>query len=329
MSNTIITSEEPKKTELRQAAPKEIRVVSDDGPLGFMLDTAKLEHCQRLATIMAKGSLVPSHLRGSTAEETIANCFRVINQALRWDVCPFQLADVSYVVKGRLGYEGKLVMAVINKQGKLKERLRFEYNDKKGDDLEITVIGQFKSEDVERQVKASVGQCKTKHCDMWNTDPRQKLIYTACIKWARAYCPEVILGIVTDDDLDVIDDSQTSFESLAAKAKEHLGRRKNMTNEQKSDDFQKKSQELKESIESNKKAIEASRKKQVEEESHGKGDDKKDEDHRQAPWRGALSRCTNEEQVVMLSEEWRSQINSDQYGLLMSECEAKVDSFKS
>jgi hypothetical protein len=37
---------------------------------------------------------------------------------------------------------------------------------------------------------------------MWSKDPDQKLIYSAVVKWARRHCPEVVLGIITDDDME-------------------------------------------------------------------------------------------------------------------------------
>lgn len=50
-------------------------------------------------------------------------------------------------------------------------------------------------------MKVRVGDAKTSN-DMWKKDPRQKLIYTGAIKWARAHTPELILGVMTDDDID-------------------------------------------------------------------------------------------------------------------------------
>jgi len=50
-------------------------------------------------------------------------------------------------------------------------------------------------------VRVSVGQCKTQN-KMWMNDPEQKLWYTGATKWARRHAPELMLGIMSDDDLD-------------------------------------------------------------------------------------------------------------------------------
>jgi hypothetical protein len=161
---------------------------------------------------MAAASLMPKHLKGSTPEEAIANSFLVVNQAFTWGINPFAVAQETYVVSGNLGYQGKLVAAIINTKARLKERLRYEYNDKPGDALEITVIGTFQGEDEPRKTTLTVGQAKTQN-QMWTKDPRQKLIYSGVIKWARAHAPELILGVATDDDIDRIVEAKQVYDA--------------------------------------------------------------------------------------------------------------------
>lgn len=181
-------------------------MVEDTTNLSFFIDTAKFEQAQRIAKLMAAASLMPKHLKGGSPEEAIANSFLVVNQAFTWGINPFAVAQETYVVQGNLGYQGKLVAAIINTKARLKERLRYEYNDQPGDKLEITVIGTFQGESEPRKTSLSVGQAKTQN-QMWTKDPRQKLIYSGVIKWARAHAPELILGVATDDDIDRIVES--------------------------------------------------------------------------------------------------------------------------
>jgi hypothetical protein len=186
-------------------APKrEIRVVEDDSPLAYIMDTAKFEHCYRIAEAMSRASLIPQHLKGGTKEETAANCFLVVNQALRWHMDPFLIAPETYSIQGKLGYQGKLVAAVINTRAGLAEKLRYDFSGEKGtDNFTVTVSGRFEGEAEPRTVSVSVGQAKTQN-QMWAKDPEQKLVYTGSIRWARRHAPEVIMGVVTDDDLDAV-----------------------------------------------------------------------------------------------------------------------------
>ena len=180
-------------------------MVEDSGPLAYIKDTARVEHSFRLAEGMALAGLLPDHLLRNkhgefTASQVKGNCFRIVMQAMRWEVDPFALIDETFVVGGKIGYSGKLVLAMINARAKLKSRLRYTFAGEKGkSDLTVTVTGTFQGEEEASGVSLSVAEAKTEN-QMWNKDPEQKLIYSAVVRWARRYCPELILGIVTDDD---------------------------------------------------------------------------------------------------------------------------------
>lgn len=207
-------------------------VVKDDGATGYLLDTAKFEQCYRIAKAMASASLLPAHLvldkgkQDLPLDMIVGNCFRLVNQALRWGMDPFALPDETYVVSGKLGYQGKLVAAVINSRAGLKKPLSTIYNAGKGDDLAAVVFGSTDAIPKEAWpilrrladgdegstytdlmamgvlcIRISVGQAKTDN-KMWKSDPHQKLFYSGATKWARRHAPEIILGVLTDDDLD-------------------------------------------------------------------------------------------------------------------------------
>ena len=200
---------EATQTELvpqKQTEKKSPMVVVDDSPLAYMLDTAKFEHLYRIAGIIARASLTPKHLKATDPVETVANCFRVVNQAMRWGMDPFAVVDATYVVNGKLGYEGKLVAAVVNARAGLKGRLSAVYAGA-GPKRTVTITGQFADEPAPRTIELSVEQAATTN-QMWKTDPDQKLWYTGCTKWARRHCPEILLGVMDEEDLERLKDYQ-------------------------------------------------------------------------------------------------------------------------
>ena len=137
----------------------------------------------------------------------------MVNQSLRWGLDPFAVAAETYQVAGKLGFQGKLIAALVNARANLKGKLRYEFSGT-GDGRTVIVIGQFQDESEDRTVELSVGQAKTKNA-MWQSDPDQKLIYSAATKWARRHCPEVLLGVLTDDDLDRIAENKTIAQAPA------------------------------------------------------------------------------------------------------------------
>ncbi|ENE8833853.1 recombinase RecT, partial [Escherichia coli] len=53
-----------------------------------------------------------------------------------------------------------------------------------------------------RVLELLLAQARTRNSTLWADDPRQQLAYLALKRWARLYCPEVILGVYTRDELD-------------------------------------------------------------------------------------------------------------------------------
>lgn len=189
-------------------------VVHDNGPNANLFDTAKFNQCYRVAKSMSQMSILPDHLvheKGDkkrarlSPQQITANCFRIVNQAVRWGMDPYAIVDETYVVGGKLGYQGKLVAAVVNARAGLIGRLKYEH---KGEGANRTVIvsGRFEDDPDEIcQVELKLSDAKTDNM-MWTKDPDQKLCYSGSIKWARRHCPEVVLGVLTDDDLDRMND---------------------------------------------------------------------------------------------------------------------------
>lgn len=210
------TTTPAQQTAVVPAPKRELRVVSDDSSISYILDTARFEHTWRIAGSMARASLIPKHLKGVDFEQTQANCFLVVNQSLRWGFDPFVVMASTYEVGNKLAFEGKLIAAVINARANLEERLSYEFNDGKGDALELTVSGKIKGEKKARTITITVGQARTEN-KMWTRDPEQKLMYNGALKWARRHMPEIIMGIISDDDADMIRQEQRFIEATPAK----------------------------------------------------------------------------------------------------------------
>lgn len=176
-------------------------VVTDVVPI---FDTAKFEHMQRIANVMARCALVPAGLKvKDDIDGTMANCFLVVNQAVRWGMDPFAVAQCSSVIQGKLCYEGKLVSAVMQKHG---VNLEFDFFEEgKGDALGVIVRGTLPGEQRAREVRGTVAQWKTAN-DQWKKDPRAMLCYRGARAWSRIHNPAPMLGVYTPDELEELHD---------------------------------------------------------------------------------------------------------------------------
>jgi hypothetical protein len=162
------------------------------GNAGSSLMPQNLGDAMRLAEMMAKGKLVPDHLRNA------ADMMMVIEQAVRWRMSPFAVAQCTAIVRGRISYEGKLVSAAINASGVLQGRLDYVFSGE-GATRAVTATGTMRGEDKPREVVVTLASAKTDN-EHWKKSPDQMLSYHAARVWARRHAPEVMLGVYSPEE---------------------------------------------------------------------------------------------------------------------------------
>jgi hypothetical protein len=169
----------------------------DDSQFAMLMDSSKFEQLQRVGDMIAASSLMPEHLRGNPAD-----CCLVANQAMLWGFNPFAVAQCTYIVGGKLGYEGKLIAAVVNQNAKLEKSLSYSLTGI-GENMTCTVSGTLRGESTPRTVTATwkEGSLQSKGRAKWDSIPDQQLCYYAARKWARRHTPEVMLGIYSEDEI--------------------------------------------------------------------------------------------------------------------------------
>lgn len=148
----------------------------------------------RLAEMMAKSRLLPQ------AVQNPADAFLVINQAMRWGMDPFAVAQEVSVIQGKLMHSGKIVAAAIQSSGVLRGRLHYDYSGS-GDDRTVAVSGTLSGEAEPRAVTVRLGDAKTNN-KVWITQPDQQLAYHGARVWARRYAPEVMLGVWSPEEME-------------------------------------------------------------------------------------------------------------------------------
>lgn len=200
----------------------------------LILDPDHLKHMMAVAELMATArSTVPKHLQGNKGD-----CLAVVMQAVRWRMDPFAVAQKTHLVNGTLGYEGQLVNAVVQTMAPTKDRFHYEWfgdwskvmgkfkevtskkkvNEDTGEPLTyrmpdwsikdeaglgIRIHATMKGENEPRVLELLLVQCRTRNSPLWADDPRQQIGYLAVKRWTRLYCPDVLLGVYTPDELRV------------------------------------------------------------------------------------------------------------------------------
>lgn len=162
------------------------------------------------AELMAKSAVtVPKHLTGKPAD-----CMAIVMQAMQWGMNPYAVAQKTHLVNGVLGYEAQLVNAVISSSSAIVGRFHYKYGGdwekiagkKDGRDesgLFIRVGAVLRGEtDITWGENIYLADITTRNSPLWKTAPKQQVAYLAVKYWARLYCPEVILGVYSPDEVE-------------------------------------------------------------------------------------------------------------------------------
>jgi len=198
-------SSNPMQAYSRNAAEQhqpEMQAPNATHTANMLMNPQIMGQIQAFAEVMATGrSTVPKHL-----QDNMGDCMAVTMQAAQWGMNPFAVAQKTHVVSGTLGYEAQLVNAVISSSRAIKGRFKYEYG---GDWLSISTkdawvrVGAVLAGEHEITWGEPVypHTVITKNSPLWKTQPKQQAAYLAVKYWSRMYCPDVILGVYSVDEL--------------------------------------------------------------------------------------------------------------------------------
>ena len=172
----------------------------------LMMDADAMRKIDAVAKIMAQSEVtIPKHLKN------YGDSFAVAMQAAQWGMNPFAVAQKTHLVNGILGYEAQLVNAIIISRAPVTGRLKFVWegdwtrvNGKEDKDpsRKCIVSGTFIGDDEPSVYEVSMAQVgAVRNSPLWVADPRMQLAYLTIKRWSRLYCPDVIMGVYSRDEL--------------------------------------------------------------------------------------------------------------------------------
>jgi len=192
--------------------------------MAIMLDDRLFDRARLWAKYLseAKG-FVPANLEGK-----VAGCFAVVVTAITWKLNPFMVAKSTYQTPGGgVGYEGKLVQAIIENSGKIVGGVEFQHYgdwDKLTGRFEITkepdkkpypkrlwdvteakglgviVSAQVKGETKKRTWDFKLVQAFPLNSTLWATDPKTQICYTAVRRFGNVVVPGLLMGVPFNTD---------------------------------------------------------------------------------------------------------------------------------
>lgn len=181
---------------------KEMETVETIAAIEIMPTAGESEFAliQRKAGALANSELVPTAYQGN-----LPNCMIALELAERTKSSPFMVMQNVHIIKGRPSWSSSFIIAAINSSGRFSP-LRYHLE---GEGMERSCVAWAKDlEDGERlegppvtmemaKAEGWLGKTGSK----WKTMPELMLRYRAAAFFGRLYCPETLMGMHTQDEL--------------------------------------------------------------------------------------------------------------------------------
>jgi hypothetical protein len=195
--------------------------------LALMFNDRLYERCKQIAGVMSKAEgITPPHLLGNGEA-----CFAVVTRAITWRLDPFAVMAATYQTPGgRVGFEGKLIQAILENSGMLEGPVTYELigewnrirgkhriaKSAKGHDyavpdwkpedeegLGVVVRAKVKGEREPREMEPfMLRSCFPRNSTLWALRPDQQIKYTACRAFGNTVAPGILMGVPFDSDAD-------------------------------------------------------------------------------------------------------------------------------
>lgn len=171
-----------------------------DMSMGVFASSTSFELAQRMAKALAASTIVPKEYQGNVSNALIA-----VEMAARLHTSPMMVMQNLYVVNGRPAWSSQYIIAMINGSGKYRSELQFEMEGS-GDSLSCYAWAEDRSGHRVTGPKITMAMAKAEGWvnrtgSKWQTMPEVMIRYRAASFFGRMYCPDMIMGIYSREEV--------------------------------------------------------------------------------------------------------------------------------
>jgi hypothetical protein len=197
---------EPVQNTVVPAAEQSQNVIKLNPETNYVMsmwnDNKLMASAFKMAQMLAGSSLIPQAYQGNPA-----NCLIAIDIANRMNMPPMLVLQNLYIVQGKPAWSGQFCVAAINGCGKFTP-LKYVFSGEPGHlsfgctaQAERIQNGELCVSDTITMQMAQDEGWSTKSGSKWKTMPRQMMMYRSASFFARVYCPEVLIGLQTIEEV--------------------------------------------------------------------------------------------------------------------------------
>ncbi len=152
-----------------------------------------------MAQELSKSDIIPATYKGKPE-----NCLIAIELSNRLKLSPFLVMQNMHVIQGRPSWSSSFIISCINGSGRFNGPLKFEMDANKTKCRAIAIEKTTGEKLTGPTITLEMAQAEGwlgKNGSKWKTMPELMLRYRAAAFFGRLYCPEIINGMLTDDEV--------------------------------------------------------------------------------------------------------------------------------
>ena len=157
------------------------------------------KNAMAMATQLSKSDMIPATYKGKPE-----NCIIALELSNRLKLSPFLVMQNMYIVQGKPAWSSSFIISCINGSGRFTGPLKFEMDAGKTKCRAWAVEKASGEKLVGPLITMDMAQAEGwlgKNGSKWKTMPELMLRYRAAAFFGRLYCPEIINGMMTDDEV--------------------------------------------------------------------------------------------------------------------------------
>lgn len=201
------------KNEVQET--KQTRNMVTDYSKGIFGTSDNFLMATQMSKALANSTIVPKEFQGKWE-----NCLIAIEQAQRLNMSPMMIMQNMYIIYGRPSWSSKFLIAMINNSGKYDGPLQYkEELDKDGKPYACTAWTTQDGKVVEGMtVTMDIAKKEgwiDKNGSKWQTMPQLMLRYRAASFFSSLNCPEITMGLYTEDEAEAMGDDEDIMDIIA------------------------------------------------------------------------------------------------------------------
>lgn len=162
---------------------------------------AAFETANRMAKALCSSTLVPSVYQGQSG---LANCLIALEIAGRMRLSPYVVMQNMVPIHGKPTWSSSFLIGTVNASGRFSP-LRFQFDSEDNPTWCYAEATERASGELLKGQKITIEMAKkegwwSRSGSKWPSLTGQMLMYRAASFWQRVYCPEIGLGLITQEE---------------------------------------------------------------------------------------------------------------------------------